>query len=301
MSRIVFRNLLLRYICSAALGLLLLVSCRNRQSGLIGEKDMVEIMTDMQLAEAYASNQITGKDRDERRLELADAVLASHGVTQEQLDSTLQWYGRNLDDYSKLYEKVDKRLLSKKKELTKDDQSRSEETVGDNLWPFNSHGVVTPLGISDGWILALSNPEIQRGDRLIWKLHLSDASTPLNGVLGVEYSDGTSEASSTFFTNRKSVELSLQTDTGKNVERIYGTMRFKEKVEGSLFADSISLRKIPYDSLEYYRGRSQKRYGLPVRRDFEKERRKQIADSLRRDSINKVRKLEMSERGKKDL
>lgn len=298
MKKFTTRNHSLRLVGAVSLGLIIFMSCKTRPSGIISEKDMVNIIVDMQLAEAYSSSQITGKDREERRLELADAILASHGVTQEELDSTLQWYGRNLDDYSKLYEKVDKQLLAKRKELTKGEEQRSGNLPGDNLWPYGSNGVVTPLGNSDGWVFSMKDPEIGKGDRLIWKFHFTDNTTPLNGVLGVEYADGTSEASTSFFTNRNSVELTMQTDTGKSVKRIYGSMRFKEKLENIVFADSISLQKTPYDSLEYYRGRSQKRYGLPVKRDLEKERKRHVADSLRRDSINKARKLNFEEHAK---
>ncbi len=292
------KKITFRLVGVAAFGLLILASCKHRPSGVISESKMVDVMVDMQLAEAYASSQITGSEREQRRLELADAVLASHGVTQEEVDSTLQWYGRNLDDYTKLYEKVDKRLLAKKKDLTKGDAQLAEAIAGDNLWPFGKNGVISPLGNSDGWVFSLPEPELQKGDRIVWKFHVGESSNALNGVLGVEYEDGTSEASTSFFSNRKTIELSLQTDTGKVVKRLYGTMRLKEMTDNAMFADSISLEKMPFDSLEYYRGRSQKRYGIPVRRDLEKERQRHIADSLRRDSISKARRESFNEHAK---
>lgn len=288
--KLLHSHLLSSALILAGVGCLFMSSCKHRPSDIIGEKDMVEVMADLQLAEAYSSTQMNGSGTDAKR-EFAASVLAYHGVTQEQLDSTLQWYGRNLDDYVALYEKVDKRLGEKKRELIKDDADHQKRQEGDNLWLGSSNGVISPLGTSDGWVFSFDNPELERGDRLVWSMHLKDATQPINGVMGVEYDDGSSEAGVAFFTSRASVELNFQTDTAKSVRRIYGTMRLKNPSEEALYADSISLRRLPFDSVEYYRHRMQKRYGIPVRRDLEKERLKHKADSIRRDSLKNVEKL----------
>lgn len=264
---------------------LLASGCKNRPKMVLNEKKMIELIADLKLAEAYASIQINGQNPVERREELSKSVLAAHNVTQEQFDSTLVWYGRNLDEYAEIYEKVDKRLLEKRKKLLKDGDETFVENEGDNLWSFQLNGVLTTLGTSDGWIFSIPEPGLQKGDRLEWRMHINSASTPMVGVLGVDYEDGTSEAVTTYFTNRPMIDLSFQTDTSKIVNRVYGTMRVKKQENMPLFADSISLRRLPFDSLEFNKFRSQKRYGYPIRVTKEDRERKAITDSIRKDSL----------------
>ena len=269
----------------------LLASGCGRKKEVIGEKEMVDLITDLKLAEAYSNNQLGGPHHAENREDLANGVLAEHGVTREQLDSTLGWYGRNLDKYAELYEKVDKRLVEKRKQLMKDAGESELAKGGDNLWPYGLNGVISSLGTTDGWILSINDPELNSGDRLKWSMHLKDMTMPMTGVLGVEYADGTAEAVSSHFTNRQHVELSLQTDTSKTVSRVYGTMRRKTQETQPLFVDSIRLHRLPFDSLEYTRFRSQKKYGYPVRITQEDRKQKAMRDSLRQDSIKQAAKL----------
>ncbi|MDE6769407.1 MAG: DUF4296 domain-containing protein [Muribaculaceae bacterium] len=285
-----------RHIQAIAGGILILSGllasgCKEQKEKVLSEREMVDLIVDLKLAEAYANSQLSGPNPSEQRRELAKSVLAEHNVTQEQLDTTLGWYGRNLDKYAELYEKVDKRLLDKRKKLLKDSDSDLAEKEGDNFWLYGKNGIISTLGNNDGWIISLSDPDLGRGDRLEWTMHINNTSAPLMGVLGVDYDDGTSEAVNTYFTNRQHIELALQTDTGKRVQRVYGTMRLKKQDNMPLFADSIALRRLPYDSLEYARFRSQRKYGYPVRVTQEDRRRKAVADSLRQDSIQKVREL----------
>lgn len=289
-------NIRNRHIQAIAGGILILSGllasgCKEKKEKVLSEKEMVDLIVDLKLAEAYANTQLNGPNPSEQRRELAKSVLAQHNVTQEQLDTTLGWYGRNLDEYAELYEKVDKRLLQKRKKLMKDTEGDLANKEGDNFWAYGKNGIISSLGNNDGWIISLSDPDLNRGDKLEWTMHINNASTPLVGVLGVDYDDGTSEAVSTYFTNRQHIELSLQTDTGKTAQRIYGTLRLKKSDSTPLFADSIALRRLPYDSLEYSRFRSQRKYGYPVRITQEDRKLKAKADSLRRDSIKKASEL----------
>lgn len=262
----------------------LMASCGHKKpEGTISEKKMVSLMVDMQLAEAYANNEYTGGDFREKKKALAKGILEQHGVSQEELDSTLSWYGRNLDDYSKLFEKVDKEINHRKAKIMRID---IEEDVqqGDILWPYQKNGLLTSLGNTDGWILSVDEPSLQKGDMLEWTMHLNKPAS-LTGVLGVDYSDGTSEALVNQMVSRQKVEMKFQTDTTKTVSRIYGTLRLREGNEPQLFADSIVLHRIPFDSIEFKKYRSQKKYGVPARK---KPVAVATTDSLSTDSIEKT-------------
>lgn len=241
----------------------LISGCDDRPKEVLSEKKMVRLMADMQLAEAYVNMTGQPSSRGDYRLEMGRSVLAAHGVTQEQLDTTLAWYGRNLDDYSDLYAKVDKEILSRKKKLLNMTDEEMEMAESDILWKYGKNGVISKLGNTDSWIFSVSDPELQKGDRLQWSMHIT-SPVQVNGVLGVEYEDGSSDATSSVFIGRNKLELTCQTDTGKTVKRVYGTMRAKDESYLPLYADSISVVRLPYDSMEYKTFRNAKHYGIPV-------------------------------------
>ncbi len=270
------------YSSSSVVPVILLLSmviagCSNRPDNILTEKEMVALMADMQLAEAYTNVSNQQMQVSDYRLKMGKSVLAAHGITQEQLDTTLAWYGRNLDDYSELYAKVDKEIIKRRKHLL--NMSGEEDGLDDDnlLWRFGKNGQLSMLGNTDGWIVSVTDPDLQKGDRLQWTMHL-DAPVQMNGVLGVEYSDGSSEAGSSVFIGRNRVELVCQTDTGKDVKRIYGTLRIKNPEMLPVYADSIRLVRLPYDSVEYRLHRSNKHYGIPSVRKPKKE--EAITDTL---------------------
>lgn len=265
------------------LSALLLSGCGKRPEKVLGEKEMVKLMADMQLAEAYSNSYGGGRMGSEERNNLGKGVLAAHGVTQEELDSTLSWYGKNMDDYTELYDKVDKEIASRRKKLMKEDSQPEDINSVDMLWPYKTHGTLSTLGNSDAWILSVDMPQLDRGDVVEWSMRMSE-TTAFTGVLGVEYSDGTSDAFSQMLSGNRKHEMRLQTDTGKTVTRIYGTVRLKDPAQLPIYADSIMLRKIPYDSLEYHKHRSLRHYGVPVPVVHKAPK----ADSIAADSVTDV-------------
>lgn len=235
-------------------------SCRENKTKPIPEKEMVSLLVDMQLAEAYASTKIHGRDAGEERKKLGEAVLAKHNLTQEQVDTTLSYYGRNIDDYSELFAKVDIEIEKRKKKLMQKPQGENQEYSETDLWPYGRHGIISDLGVTDGWIFSIHDPDMKKGDRLAWSLYLPNM-TNMKGNLGVEYADGTSESVSMVNTSGSKIEITLHTDTSKNVNRIYGQLIAKDTKVFPVYADSIQLIKLPFDSIEYRKQKSQKRFG----------------------------------------
>lgn len=265
--------------------------CSDKPKEALSERKMVKLMADLQLAEAYSNTMgISHYGSTDKRSEIGKGVLAAHGVTQEQLDSTLAWYGRNIDDYTELYEKVDKEIVSRRKKIMKEG-SQQEINSADMLWPYQTHGVLSQLGNSDAWIFSLESPSLEKGDMLEWTMRLSEMAQ-INGVLGVEYEDGTSDAYSQLLSgNKLKYEMILQTDTGKTVRRVYGTVRLRDNSQKPVFADSIMLRKMPFDSLEYVKHRSLRHYGAPARIKPKEEKK----DTVSTDTVKMIKRVELDD------
>ena len=231
-------------------------SCGDRPSDVLREKEMVNLMVDMELAEAYLNTQNTLSGRD--REEIGKRVIASHGVSEETLDTTLAWYGRNMDEYSELFEKVDKEIEKRKKKYIEPEGLVKNET--DNLWQYNSHLVLSPLSGKDAFSFSIPYPDIEKGDIINLSLFLPNSAS-VKTTLGVEYNDGYGEAVVSNISKNR-MQLELQTDSGKIVNRIFGTMHVKEEKSLPLFIDSISIKGMPIDTLNYRsKRRSQKNFG----------------------------------------
>lgn len=234
--------------------------CGHKGKMVMPEDKFIDLMADMELAEAYSSTAGSGQNSETKRNELGKGILAAHGVTKEELDSTLAWYGRNIDEYALLFDKVDKKILEKKKKILAQSGIEDIEKTGSDLWPYEAHGMISPLGNSNGWIISIDNPDLNKGDRLQWSMHLLNPME-MKGVLGVEYEDGTSSANLVSINTRPKVEIFLQTDSSKTVKRIYGSLTVRDRKRLPLFADSINLMKLDFDSLDYSKYRTQKKYG----------------------------------------
>lgn len=235
---------------------LLMAACSDRPSNVLPEDKMVDLLADMEIAEAYTTSGQYYSSTD--KLDLGKSVLKAHGVSEESLDTTLAWYGRNMDDYSELFEKVDKEIMRRQKIYTEIPGQKPKEY--DNIWLYGSHQTISPLSGRDNLSFSFPAPKLEKGDLLKMTFFLPNQST-MKGTLGVEYSDGSGEAYVTNHSTKKNVELSLQTDTSKTVAKIFGTLHFGEIKNTTVYLDSIKISAEPFDSLSYSGSRRpQKRF-----------------------------------------
>lgn len=231
-------------------------ACSDRPSGVLKEDKMVKLLADMQLAEAYENN---NPSPSQEKLELGQQILEYNGISAEELDTTLAWYGRNIDEYSELFDKVDKEILKRKKKYTINPSS--ELKVSDNLWPYSTHLQISPLSGYESFMFSLPDPDIEKGEVVKLSFSLPNPAN-LKGTFGVEYSDGYGESSVSTFTNKRSVEIELQTDSSKKVSRLFGFMTLKDVNSLPLYIDSISIKTEELDTLSYRsKRRQQKEFG----------------------------------------
>lgn len=240
--------------------LLVVSSCSNGKVKVLSENQMVDLMVDLELAEAYNNMAVYEEGHQLNKKELAESVLKQHGVTLEQLDTTLAWYGKNLDKYQEVYDKAIAKIDKRKAAIKVDEIST--ESVGDNLWSYGKNGMVSKFGISDGYILSIPDPEIEKGDVLEWTFHVNTMPS-VAGVLGVEYEDGTGENATSSYIRNNKFSVKLFTDTAKVARRIYGSIRFGDRNQFPIFIDSLTLIKTPYDSLINSQFNPQRKYDSP--------------------------------------
>jgi len=242
----------------------MLWSCSDRPKDIIPEEKMVEIMADLQIAEAYERN---GKNMDQNmqgsnRELLGRGVLMQHGVSVEQMDSTLAWYGRNMDEYAKLYTKVDERLAKLQQKYAKAAGESQNNGPSSDIWPYGHHFVVDRNQLTNGLVVNIPVPDLSTGDRLIWKMRTHGASMR-HLTLGVEYDNGRMEIVDN--NNREMepwVEATLQTDTLSSVTNVFAILQLEHSAPRA-FIDSVQLIHYPFSIEEYHKAGYQRKIGVP--------------------------------------
>lgn len=270
-----------KYILSIFVSLLVCMSsCGGRPSNVLSEQKMVDLMVDMEIAESYETTY--GNTTSDQRIELGKRVLKAHGVSEETLDTTLAWYGRNMDDYVELFKKVDKELEKRQKKYTEIPGVKKEEA--NDLWPYQSHLVISPLSGYDGLYFSFPIADIAKGSNMEFSFFLPNASS-LKGTFGVIYEDGNGETSVTNFSSKNKIKMSLQTDTAKQVKRIFGSMQLKDISGLPLYIDSITLKPEPTDTIDYMsKRRGLKKFGY-IDRDLSLLSKNDSTETIKKDTI----------------
>ena len=267
--------------------ILLFAACGDRPSNVLSEDKMVDLMVDMELSEAYANS---SPGMSVNKVELGRRVLKAHGVSEETLDTTLAWYGRNVDEYAKLFEKIDKKIQKKSRKYTEIPGIKPVQS--ENLWPYSEHLVLSPLGGTDYFSFSFPAQNLKKGEVLELSFSMPNPSG-FKSTFGVEYTDGHGEGVVSNISGKNSVKISLSTDTLRNVGRIFGMLHFNDTKSQPLYLDSLKLIVQPFDSLNYKSSRrSQLKFGPMVKKAPEKKVEKkdtvtEKTDTLTKDPIKK--------------
>lgn len=232
--------------------------CSKRPKGVISDGEMVQIMADMEMAEGYLQTHGDYHTSTADRENLIQSILDKHGITRAEFDSTMTWYGRNPDIYSKLYVKADQELARRQKRLT----GGGDEVTYSDLWQYSRHVLISRMSSSDNLSFSLNPDQIGKGEKLVWKMRMNSMADG-KLVLGVTYTTGESSYQYRTLGADRNIEMTLQTDTGKTVKTVFGSFIPRDLNRQQLLIDSISLQAMPYDSVEYYRIHSQRHYSGP--------------------------------------
>ena len=235
---------------------IILSSCSDRPENVPSDSKMVNIMADIEMAQAYIQNKGYRNNTQENRERILEYVLEKNGMTRADFDSTLSWYGRHIDKYDDLYVKVDKELARRESKIS----GNNMETLSNDLWPYSRHLVISSKSSNDNLVFNLPGNELGKGDFLTWKFRMN---TPADGnaIFGVRYSNGRVSYVNQSL-NGDNIEITLQTDTALAVKEIFGNLRVK-MVRSFVGLDSLTLTSAPFDSTLYYRIHSVRNYYGP--------------------------------------
>lgn len=241
----------------AFLAVALLSACSKVPDEILSEKEMQKIMVDMQLAEAMIGADYKTYKEDIQKEALYQSVFRKHDITQAMYDSSLVWYGKNLDIYLQVYERVladlDKRVIALGDVQADAGPTSLKDSV--NIWPRRSLLVLEPRALFNGVTFDI-RPEANysSGSSFVLGMDVWGVSKQMQNKpeirLSVEQGDTTITVNDTIFSDGYH-EVILRSLPTKQVKRVYGFIRMDnaDTVYYKVYMDSLSLMKYNYASL----------------------------------------------------
>lgn len=252
-----FKHILL---ASVLAGSIFGAGCSHRPEGVLSDEEAASLLADLHIAEAYGTlegnhDAVGITENDSVRKVLRQSIMKTHGVSEAQLDTTLGWYGHNLDKYGEMYERVLENIDEKQKMLAEKRNSAEDSKPG--LWPYDNLLRISGSEKMPALVtFDVDGKKIPKGGRLEWEAKTINAREVVEIYMAAEYPDGSVGYLQRTFSGDGRHNVALQTDSSQSVRRVYGYLRVKQTQP--LLLDSIRLVTTPFSETNYYETHSTK-------------------------------------------
>lgn len=233
-----------------------LLACSKVPDGILSEKEMQQVVKDMMLAQSMTSADYKAYPDNESKQALYEGVFRKYGITQAEYDSSLVWYGRNLDIYMKVYERVLADLDKEIKGLgdVQADAAPVSNRDSVNIWPRRPYLILYPEALFNG-VLFDSRPETSYSSGSIFALGLRVWGIR-KGMRALPEIRLSADQGDTIVTVNEQIkhdgyqEIWLKTIPTKRVKRVYGYIRLNHSASdyAKIYIDSLNLVKYNYGS-----------------------------------------------------
>lgn len=224
-------------------------SCSRTPGYVIPQKKMAALMADIYTGEAVVGASARTWAHDSVRQVFLHSIYRRHGVTVQQVDTSLYWYGHNIQAYMDMC-KLTEELLQKRIEEVENQGGHSDRYVasvtadGDSVdvwnglrWRRNSS-----LSPSDFTSFVLSpDRNWDRGDRYHLSVKGIGTRQPMTLSMAVDYNDGTTEMRTVSLPPEGRNTITLVLDSAKMASSIYGYIKYRPMRDEVSYLDSISL------------------------------------------------------------
>jgi hypothetical protein len=225
---------------------LFIAACSRVPKGIIPERKMQQVLTDMHIADAIINSDPSTFRDDEAKKALFQSVFDKHRVTEAKYDSSLIWYGKNLDVYMQVYTMA---LADVKRRIEIIGPIESEKTYSPNkdsvdIWTIDRYVEFSPASLSNLVVFNFQEREEYSSGSVfvlgmnVWGL-ASGRIPPIEVHLRAEQSDTTLIVQNSIRTDGYH-ELILRSVPTKRVKQVHGYIR--------LGNDTIPYRKIYIDN-----------------------------------------------------
>ena len=237
---------------------LIMAACSRVPKGIIPEKKMRQILTDIYLADAIINTDPTFYQNDENIIALYQSVFDKYRVTASIYDSSLVWYGKNLDVYMQVNNMA---LIDIKKRIEIISNIEPEDTITISegfidIWSINRYLEFTPTSLSNFRIFSFREDEdYSFGSIFVLGLQVmglvSDMKSSIEVHLRAEQNDTTIMMNNKIDDNGYH-EMILRTLPIQKVKRVYGYIHFNEGtfMYHKIYLNDLRMKKYLYGSEE---------------------------------------------------
>lgn len=276
--------------------LLIIAACNSTPDNVMSKDKMADVMADMYVAESVTDVNRTKyytAGNDSLRKVLKQSILQRHGITQELLDSSLMYYGRNLDKYVEVHdlivEKLEQRLSQSDAAMARAGGSMAGDSV--NSWPGAPEVIISRRSPQQMLTFALiPDDNWEKGDQYVWSIKTLNMRLPGSWMMAVDYPEGITEYTHGQFQGEGLNQLRLITDSTRMPTRIYGSLTVNPARGEIIYLDSINLTRKRVDRQNYHMRHRQQRVSMTrqpkntiaerVAVSFEEQPRKEDEDSV---------------------
>ena len=263
-----------------------LLSCDRTPSGVLSVNEMGDLIVDLQLAEAYIESHMQDFTDDSSKLVVKQSIFKKYGITQQDYDSSLVWYAHNMDSYIKAHDRAVGKLQSMQQKAIK---SKDDSNIGQDMeltmegtngaMPPRSRQIKNPSlkkmgastkgdsadlwdaprcyllaqGAKRGFITFDVRPDVNRqlGDRYQLSYKLARGGNEFKVSLNIDYTDGATAQITRGTYSDGWVAIDIQSDTARQVRRVYGYVSYDIKPGQTAYVDSLMLLRTHLSKSNY--------------------------------------------------
>ncbi len=220
------------------------VSCSKIPGYVIEPDDMASLLADIHIGESVVDLNKSDYRTDSLKQIMLQSVLAKHGVSKQQLDTSFDWYGHNITYYMEVYDKtielLERRLAETGNRIAAENVSIAGDSV--DIWSGSPFMAVNSLSPSRTVTFSISNDEnLEKGDSYTWRARFANNSGSSLWGLIADYTDGSKDILSSELSGEGWQELRFITDSTKTAAHIYGYINVAVRGATTVWADSIML------------------------------------------------------------
>lgn len=266
----------------------LLYACNGVPRYVIQPDEMAELMADIRVADAVVAVNRNEFNEEYKQLALRNAVFERHGVTSEQFDTSLIWYGHNMSVYQDVTKKSISILEGRLKQVNALAAGEAAMSVsGDSvdIWDASRFYIFSDRGPSQYVVFEYdTDPNWEQGDVYTLRSRLITPAKYAQWNITAEYDDGAIETitSNVSLDNPARQELTLVTDSTRTATRISGWLNVEPVAARPAIVDSVSLmRRRSSPALARQRKYAQKLY-IPQNVEPKEDKDQSEPDTVRR-------------------
>jgi len=244
-----------------------MTACSHVPSHVIAPDDMAELLADIHIGESVIEQNYADYRTDSAKLAMKLTIYKRHGVTAEDVDTSLIWYGHNLEKYNDVYDRTIEILEDRLAHVQSTEAMEAMAIAGDSVdvWNGARHISVSSASPSQFLSFALDSDENwEPGDVYSWRFKTYNNTGKISLSLLVDYADGIVEQSYSSTADDGWHTVQLSTDTLREAKRIYGFTRLLPTHPGNyLYVDSISLTRNRVNPAAYIQRFRHRKFGQP--------------------------------------